>query len=170
MSKKITIPITDHADNCTAYYNVEYKLSTETAYNSFKAFTDRVVLNNVLDTSVYNVRITRYCCNGSSSAPLTLVIDTSTDSPVLDTPTGFSLTPGDTEIAANCDDVTDATNYVWEIATDPLFTVMYQSFTTTVSNKTITELTNGTLYHVRVKATASGFADSPYASGTATPS
>jgi hypothetical protein len=168
--KQITIPITDHADNCTAYYNVEYKLSTDIAYNSFKAFTDRVVISNVFDASVYNVRITRYCCNGSSSAPLTLIVDTSTDSPVLVTPTGFSLTPGAAQIAANCDDVTDAETYVWEIATDPLFTAQYQRFETTVSNKTITELTSGTLYHVRVKATASGFADSDYASGTATQS
>lgn len=170
MSKKITIPITDHADNCTAYYNVEYKLSTDINYNSFKAFTDRVVISNVLDTSVYNVRITRYCCNGSSSTPLVLSIDTTTDSPVLDTPTGFGLTPGSVQIAANCDDVTDAENYVWEIATDPLFTAQYQVFETAVSNKTITGLTSGTLYYVRVKATASGFADSDYDSGTATPS
>lgn len=33
-NKKITIPITDHDDNCTLRYLVEWKLSGDVGYNS----------------------------------------------------------------------------------------------------------------------------------------
>jgi hypothetical protein len=162
MAKKITIPLIDHADNCTGYYLVEYKLTGESGYTSFTSFTDQVVINNLADDSTYDVRITRNCCNGIASAPLVLTVDTETVSPQLDVPDGLALTPGSGSIAANCDDVTDADLYVWQLAKDDEFTIHFQEAITAVSNKTFTELDGGDDYYVRVKARASGYADSEW--------
>jgi hypothetical protein len=170
MAKKITIPLTDHEANCTGYYLVEYKLTGATGYNSFTSHTDQVQINNLADDSTYDVRITRQCCNGSTSAPLVLVVDTATLSPVLDVPTGFALTPADGQVSADCDDVTEAETYIWEIATDDEFTTNRQMATTTDSSTTFTELTNGTVYYMHVKARASGYADSEWTTtASATP-
>jgi hypothetical protein len=170
MAKKITIPLTDHEDNCTGYYLVEYKLTGESGYTSFNAYSDQVVINNLADDSTYDVRITRNCCSGIVSAPLLLTVDTSTVSPELDVPDNLVLTPDDTEIAADCDNVTDAELYVWHIAKDDEFTVNFQEVVTTMSNHSFTALDNDVLYYVRVKARASGYADSEWtATETATP-
>lgn len=169
--KTITIPIPNHDDNCTVYYFVEYKLNSDVNYNSFQWYTDRVEIPNVADNSVYDVKITRYCCNGGTSAPLVLSIDTTTTSPQLDTPTGLALTPGVEQIAANCDDVTDAQEYVFQIATDSAFTVNLIEAVSATSNYTFTERETGTLQYVRAKARADGYQDSEYCTTvTGTPS
>lgn len=168
MAKKITIPLTDHEDNCTGYYLVEYKITGEVGYNTITTYTDQVTINNVADDSIYDVRVTRHCCNGGISAPLLLSIDTSTLSPVLDVPEDFALTPADSQVSADCDEVTDAEAYVWEIATDDEFTVNWQWAITGTNSKTFTELDNGTTYYLRVKARASGYADSDWTATAST--
>lgn len=77
MAKKATIPITDHADNCTSYYLVAYKLHDAGSYTSLPyQFTDTVEITNLQDSSTYDVQITRYCCNGLQSDPLSLTLTT----------------------------------------------------------------------------------------------
>lgn len=166
-AKNITIPITDHDDNCTTYYLVEYKLSSDSAYTSFQWFNDQIVIGNVLDASEYDVRITRYCCNGATSAPLILLnIDTTTDSPQLAAPAAYTLTPNANpgELDAAWTDAVNATEYISQVAKDASFTVELQ--TATINDPTVTNLwtglDTGATYYGRVKARASGYADSDW--------
>jgi hypothetical protein len=79
MSKKITIPITDHETEgvCSIYYRTEYKLTTEGGYHLLPdVYTPPVVINNLVDDTEYDVRITRFCCDGSQSVPLELTVNT----------------------------------------------------------------------------------------------
>jgi len=164
-NKYIQIPISDHDTNCSIYYLVEYKLSTDTGYNSFNwATAPPIKINNVIDDSTYDVRITRFCCDGSQSAPLVLSIDTTTNSPQLAAPTGLALTPGVTQLAADCNNVVNATEYLFELAKDSDFTVEYQIASNSTSDYTFTGLDTGVLYYCRCFARASGYQDSPVSS------
>lgn len=160
-NKYIQIPITDHGSTCTSYYLVEWKLSTDTGYNTMNwAVEPPIIINNVLDASTYNVRITRFCCDGSQSVPLTLNVDTSSNSPQLDQPLNLTLTPGTETINADCDDVANADEYVFQIADDDEFTVNMNEFIAAMSEYDFLNLISGGVYYVRVKARASGYQDS----------
>lgn len=166
--KKITIPITDHASNCTNYYLVEWKLSSESGYNSTTWPNDQIVISNLQDASVYDVRITRYCCNGGTSAPLILSVDTTTDSPQLTTPNNFELRPDSPpvsgQLVSTWDTVADAEEYIVQVAQDDDFTVgMVEAIVTDPTiTYTFTGLDGGEVYYGRVKARASGYADSDW--------
>lgn len=76
---KITIPITDDGTVCNVGYIAEYKLTTDTEYT--RVFPDPtgtpIVITNLLDSMLYDVRITRKCCDGVTfSTPTTTVVDT----------------------------------------------------------------------------------------------
>lgn len=167
-NKNIVQPITDDSTECSQYYKVEYKLSTETAYNTFNAFDSPITIANVLDASVYDVRITRYCCNGGVSAPLILSINTTSTSPVLDPPGNFTLAPSSPavsgELAASWDTEALAEQYYLELSKDIDFIVL--EYTAIVDAPTITHdipgLDVGILYYGRVKSRASGYADSDW--------
>lgn len=171
-NKYIQIPITDHDDNCSTYYLVEWKLNADVGYNTTNwTAAPPIIINNVLDNSTYDVRITRFCCDGSQSSPLVLSIDTTSDSPTLATPTGFTFTAGVEQIVADCNNVVNADEYVFDIAEDDEFTVNFQQVVSATSDNTFTGLTAGTVYYGRVKARGSGYQDSDYAATlNATPS
>lgn len=79
MAKKITIPITDHADSevCTMYYIVSYKLAAAPVYTQLPPYhTGSIEISNLLDDTEYNVKIIRFCCNGVQSAPVVLNVTT----------------------------------------------------------------------------------------------
>lgn len=79
MSKKITIPITDHEDEgvCTIWYDVTYKLNTEVSYTQMlPVYGDTIEIDNLAADAEYNIRITRNCCNGSQSTAAELTIET----------------------------------------------------------------------------------------------
>lgn len=166
--KKIVQEIADDSTECTQYYKVEYKLTSETAYNMFIAFSSPITTPIVLDNSEYDLRITRYCCNGGISAPLELVVDTSALSPVLAAPANFTLSPDSPpvseQLVAEWDDVPNATEYIVQLSENALFTVI--NFTATIDDPTLTwtftGLTTGTTYYGRVFARASGYADSDF--------
>lgn len=171
-AKQIIIPITDHADQCSLYYLVEWKLTTEAGYSSQQSFlTDtenNIIISDVEDASEYNVRITRYCCNGGISAPLVLLIDTTATSTQLAAPANFTLNPDSPPIAgqlfADWDAAASATEYIVDISDTSDFTVILQSYTVNAptTSTSITDLTSGNTYYGRVKARASGFADSDW--------
>lgn len=170
--KQITVPITNVTSDCTQYFQVQYKLTTEANYTLappayLNEINNTITISLLVDGAMYDVRIIRFCCNGSQSAPLDLVVDTTTDSPALAQPTSYTLDPNANpqELDANCDDVTNAEEYVWQVAKDSAFTIEMQEVTTTpgtASNYTFTELETGITYYGRVKARASGYADSPW--------
>lgn len=166
--KKIVQEIADDSTECTQYYKVEYKLTSETAYNMFIAFSSPITTPIVSDNSEYNLRITRYCCNGGISAPLELVVDTSALSPVLSIPANFTLSPDSPpvsgELVADWDTVVNADEYIVQLSDTNLFTAIL--FTATVNapitTVTFTGLTPGETYYGRVFARASGYADSDF--------
>lgn len=166
--KKIVQEIADDSTECTQYYLVEYKLISETAYNVFTAFESPITTPVVLDNSEYNLRITRYCCNGGISAPLELVVDTSALSPVLAAPANFTLSPDSPpaaeQLVSDWDIVANADEYIVQLSENALFSVI--NFTATINDPTttwtFTGLTSGTTYYGRVFARASGYGDSDY--------
>lgn len=161
LDKYRDIPITNHGASCTSYYFVEWKLTTDTGYNTMIwAVEPPIRIEPLLDNSMYNYRITRFCCNGSQSAPLTGSFDTTTDSPQLDQPLNLTLTPGTETINADCDDVANADEYVFQIADDDEFTVNMNEFIAAISEYDFLNLISGGVYYVRVKARASGYQDS----------
>lgn len=171
-AKQIIIPITDHADQCSLYYLVEWKLTTASGYNQEKQFLteteNNIIIDDVLDNTEYDVRITRYCCNGGISAPLVLLVDTTTTSPVLSAPAAFTLDPtsppvagsmfADWTVAANADE------YIVEVSDTSDFIVIVETATVNdpTSSATITGLTSGNTYYGRVKARAVGYVDSDW--------
>lgn len=166
MARKITIPITDHNTVCSTSYTVSYKTEGETLWTTQPAYIPPIELNNLLDDTLYNIRITRQCCDGIVSAPLELSVNTT----ILDAPANFVATPGDTEVALDWDEVTGATSYTLERADDAAFTVNTEIVYTGSSTAILdTELTNGQTYYYRVKATALYHADSSYATLNTTP-
>jgi hypothetical protein len=93
--------------------------------------------------------------------------------PQLATPTGLTITPSDSLLALDWNNVTNATGYVVQRATDAGFTANLS--TTNLSGGTNSSYNqfaspNGTLFYVRVKATAAGYTDSDWVSGSGTPS
>lgn len=167
MARTIVQPITDTSE-CTQYYLVQYKLNTQTAYNQLYWYDDNIEIRNLLDDSVYDVRITRYCCNGGISAPLILSIDTTTLSPQLDAPANFTLLPDSPPVSgqleASWDIVANAETYHGILSEFSDFSVIAQTFTTvdpTISIS-ISSLTPATLYYGKVLARAVGYADSIY--------
>ncbi|MCB9047206.1 MAG: hypothetical protein H6550_13820 [Chitinophagales bacterium] len=166
MARKITIPLTDHDANCSTSYTVSYKLDGDTLWTSQPYFIPPFEINNLMVDSLYNIKITRHCCDGVQSTPLELSVNTS----ILAAPAGFTATPGDTEVALDWDDVTSATSYTLERADDTAFTVNESViYTGAASNYTDTGLTNDQTYYYRVKATALYHADSEYSTDNATP-
>lgn len=72
MAQLISIPITDHDDECTTRYTVEYKEDGAIDWISAPdQFESPVTISALADATDYNYRITRYCCNGLVSAPAT---------------------------------------------------------------------------------------------------
>lgn len=175
MAKKINIVVTDHSDNCTGYYLVEWKLTGATAYNSMKAYTDTFDIPNLDEASTYDVRVTRVCCNGASSTPETDIVDTTSDSTQLAAPTTFAMVAGGSsgEIDVSWDDVTDAVAYECQISLTDNFNVIAHILNTLdpLVSGTITGLTPSTLYYGRVRASAPGYVTSDWSatdSATAT--
>lgn len=166
MARKITIPITDHETYCNTGYTITYKPEGETLWASTPWFIPPVELTNLLDDTLYTVRIARNCCDGLQSTPLEIMVDTT----ILAAPDNFVATPGDTEVALDWDGVAGATSYMLERAEDAAFTinpeVVYTGASTAIMD---TELVNGVLYYYRVKASAAYHADSEYSTTSATP-
>jgi hypothetical protein len=86
-------------------------------------------------------------------------------------PGSLTVTPGDSENVLDWPNVTSATSYTVDRATNSGFTtgIALNIYTGSTSAFTDTGRTNGTQYFYRVKATASGFSDSNYATGNGTP-
>lgn len=80
MPFSVKIPILNNTD-CTTALIVEYKKSTETDWVRLppQPSTDYIMINNLDDCTVYNVRTTKQCCNGQFSTDATINITTGGD-------------------------------------------------------------------------------------------
>jgi hypothetical protein len=89
--------------------------------------------------------------------------------PQLAQPATFTGTPGSLQAVLDWADVASATGYSVDMATNSSFTSPTNIYTGAASAYTKTGLTAATTYYFRVKATAAGFLDSPYAYVNVTP-
>lgn len=68
MAKLVSIPITIASpavdDECTQYYLVEWKLTGDVAWSSMGTTDNPIEIPNLAAATDYDIRITRYCCNG----------------------------------------------------------------------------------------------------------
>lgn len=73
MASQMTIPITDHAANCTAEYIVRYKLASDQGYQVLtpRPYTSPIVIPDLKDGQNYTVSIIRVGCNGIQSEATT---------------------------------------------------------------------------------------------------
>lgn len=168
MARKVTIPITDHENEgvCSINYTVAYKRSGDINWTSETFFIPPFVFNNLEDDTAYDFRITRNCCDGLISAPLTLTINTT----ILTAPENFTATAGDQEVALSWDAVIVASTYTLERADDTLFTTNLTTvYIGANTNYADTGLNNGDTYYYRVKASATNHADGDYATANAIP-
>lgn len=152
MAKRITIPITDHNTDgvCTQYYQVEYKINGEAGYSfSQMMLTTPIVLNNMLDDTLYDFRITRVCCDDVASTPAIFQIDTTPGIPVtIDAPTTFTANQVGSIAVLNWDDMPEADEYQLQRATNVGFTAnLTEAYIGTVSGFTDTGLAAGTYYY-----------------------
>lgn len=79
MTKKITIPITNHSSPtvCTQYYTVSYRLNGEVNYTTLPpVYMPDIEISNLFPSATYNIRIVRHCCDGIQSEPLLLEVNT----------------------------------------------------------------------------------------------
>lgn len=151
--------------DCVAYYDVYYKLQSESGYIQLPfQYTSPIVVPNLGDDNSYDIRIIKHCCDGSVSQPL----DVPYLATILTPPTNFTATPGDTQVVLDWDDMADADNYILEMATAEAgpYTEIYSG---AVSTHTETELVNGTQYYFRVKQQRTGYPDSDWSTDSATP-
>lgn len=67
--RQASIVITDDGTACTSAYTVEIKDDGAPAYNTLpNQYSSPIVVTNLISGSVYNMRITRQCCNGASAS------------------------------------------------------------------------------------------------------
>lgn len=163
--KNVSIVIPNDGSECSDKYKVEVKLQTDTGYTVLPdQYESPIVITQLEDNTAYDVRITRFCCNGQYSTPLVFTINTGE----LLAPDNFNLVQDGGAVDATWDAVSGATNYVLERAEDSGFTVnlveVYSGATNSFEDNTV----SATTYWYRVKAQASGYMDSDYATDTIT--
>lgn len=167
MARDLIINISDHDTSCTLYYLVQYKLSTETSFTTFQWFDGNIEIYNAADDSLYDIYVTRYCCNGSIASPSYIQKDTTVVSPQLDTPTNFIMSPGGgsgCSVQATWDAVPNAVTYVMQVNQGVVFPgADFHEDTTTLTTLAFGDLDGcGIPYGGRVKATAPGYEDSEW--------
>jgi hypothetical protein len=80
MAKTVTIPIADHATDgiCTNYYVVRYKPTSSPTWIvvSPNPVLSPITLTGLAPSTTYDLEVTRYCCDGIASTPLTSTFTT----------------------------------------------------------------------------------------------
>lgn len=166
MARRITIPIANHGEEgiCTWEYLVEYKIEGAAGYTFSQMMYDSpIVLDNLLDDTLYDLRITRYCCNSVSSAPYTFQFNTT----FLDVPTGFAATPAAGDVTLDWDEMTDADSYRLYRSTNIDYTGSVLIYEGSDNEYEDEGLTAGTYYY-RVQSLKANHAASDYATTNAT--
>lgn len=152
MARQITIPIEATGD-CVEYYLGEYKLTGDVGYiHSQQFFTTPIVFNNLLDNTIYDIRITRYCCGGASSTPQEFTIDTT----VVAAPASITPTQDGADVDVTWSTVTGADAYQLQRAESSDFTVnLVELYEGAATAYTDTGLSAGT-YWYRARAHKAG--------------
>ena len=109
--------------------------------------------------TTYYVRVKATAANYLDSPWASASATTTAASPV---PPTVAVTPNKTSIVLKINPVDGAAKYVLEYGTDPSFATCATKTYTTSGAKTLSGLASGTTYYFRVKATATGVADSEW--------
>lgn len=162
MARKVTVTVTNHGSDCTAYYIFEYKLTADTGYTQLPTQpTASFEINNLQDCQTYDYRITRFCCDGGVSTTATGTFSTCVP---LSAVTGFTATGGNEQMTLEWDNMPTATNYVIERDTNPAFTSPTEVYNGAHTASYVDDpLSAATTYYYRIASQAVGYADSPYA-------
>lgn len=86
MARKAIIPILDHNTDgvCSLYYTVRYKLRANASWTTLNQQQPQLygspaqycfILDALVDNTDYDVEITRHCCEGVNSTPVTTSFD-----------------------------------------------------------------------------------------------
>lgn len=136
MAQTLTIPIDDHSTECTMHYLVQYKFNGDAGFFFSQLFYDSpIVLPNMQDSAVYDIRITRYCCDGSVSDP----VDITTSTTPVPEPSLFSAAQVGVDVELQFTDMS-VDSYEIERATDVGFTTGLTSIYAGVWVATVTDL------------------------------
>jgi hypothetical protein len=166
MARRITIPIANHEAEgvCSWHYTVQYRIYGSGGYSFTQQMYDSpLVVDNLLDDTLYEFTITRYCCNEISSAPYTFQVDTT----LLDTPTDFAGTPLGGTAELSWDDMPDADSYRVQRSATADFTIATTVYEGTANSYDDEGLTAGTYYY-RVQSVKALHANSTFATLTLT--
>ncbi len=166
----------DDGGSAITDYGIEYRVKdTTTWFGEGEQDTNTsYVIQNLTNGTVYEVRV--HATNGVGDGPYSDVLEAtpSPDLAVPSPPQNLQLTPGDTQIEADWDAPardgrTDISGYVVEYRVKDTTNWLNNNHTGTGTNDTITGLTNGTTYEVRISATNSVGTGDPSAIEEATP-
>lgn len=158
MPFKTTINITD-GSVCATSYGIEIKKSSDMFWQPLEnQLSLPIVVENLQDSTDYNVRITRNCCNGTVSDPVIVNI-----TGVVAQPRNFTSEDiGGNDVYLEWDAAPLADNYVLERATSPDFV----SGLTTVYSGSGTDYTDTVpgsgSYYYRIVSQQTGYQDSSY--------
>lgn len=153
MAKQITIPLT--TSDCILYYLVEYRVTGNPGY-SFQQnyYTQPIVLQNLSDTTSYDVRVTPYCCDGTVGTPT----ETTFDTDVVPAPTSFNVAQVGVDAQGTWDDMS-VDDYEWQRATNAAFTTSVTAVFQTGGVTTFTDLAPGAgTFWYRVRSVFNGVA------------
>jgi hypothetical protein len=156
MPYKITIPITD--GECATSYAIEIKRTSDTLYQPLdNQLSLPIVIDGLEDYQDYDVRITRRCCNGINSAPITISV-----TGMVPMPSNFQLSDmGGGSVYMEWSPVDGAEEYTVIRDTDPSFSSPVVIYNGALTSHTDTVLSSG-IYYFAVKASTTGKVDSDY--------
>jgi surface protein len=156
-------------------YLVEYRISPSGAWTTFNdgvSTTTTATITGLTDGTAYDVRVSAVNAAGTGTASTAA---TATPGAAPAAPTGLTLTAGAGQLTASwtapaATGGSPITDYVVEYRTSPSGTwTTFADGVSTATTATITGLTNGTAYDVRISAANSLGAGTASATATATP-
>jgi hypothetical protein len=135
------------------------KKYTDFTPNSTPALSDVILVSNPTTGALSKITLTQLqtLIGGSGGGGST----------TLATPTGLTITPANTQLTISWSAVANATSYTVQDSLDGVN--YFTSYEGATPSTVLSALTNGTLYYIRVKATAAGYTDSAWATGSGTP-
>ena len=154
MPYKTSIPITD--SECATSFGVEIKKASDIVWQPLDdQFAIPIVIENLLDSTDYNVRITRRCCNGVNADPVIVNITGMVAQPT--NVAAFDM--GGVDVYIEWDAAPLADSYEVERDTDPYFPSPTSVYSGVFTNFTDVSVGSGTFYY-RVWSVQAGKQDS----------
>lgn len=144
-------------------YTLEYKPSTSSTYTTLNVNTNSRTITGLTAGTTYNVRARYTCSNGSTADYATMSFTTESDNPGCNAVTGLSVgSITQTSASVSWSGVTGVSSYTLEYKASSASS--YTSVTVNGTSRSLSGLSAGTRYDVRVRYTCSNGDLSEYAS------